>query len=74
LTLLLILTILHLLGYLQNRDAPLCQTLPKTVICRTDREINAVKYDNEQKYADSIEQYQTTVTKIEEYRKELEKA
>jgi len=52
----------------------LCQTLPKTVICRIDREINAVKYDNEQKYADSIEQYETTVTKIEGYRKELEKA
>ncbi|MEG4332203.1 MULTISPECIES: dynamin family protein [unclassified Microcoleus] len=50
------------------------ETLPKTVICRVDREINAVKYDNKQEYANSIEQYQTTIAKIDEYRKELEKA
>ncbi|WP_445241534.1 hypothetical protein [Microcoleus vaginatus] len=52
----------------------LCETLPKTVISRIDREINAVKKDKNQEYANSIEQYQTTVAKIEEYRKELEKA
>jgi hypothetical protein len=52
----------------------LCETLPKTVISRIDREINAVKNDKKQEYANSIEQYQTTVAKIEEYRKELDKA
>ena len=52
----------------------LCETLPKPVISRVEREINAVKKDKKQEYANSIEQYQTTVAKIEESRKELDKA
>lgn len=52
----------------------LAEYYPESIVCRVDREINAIKNDNKKQCAEQIEQYQQTVANIEESRKVLKEA
>jgi hypothetical protein len=52
----------------------LTEYYPESILCRVDREINAIKNDNKKQCAKEIEKYQQTLANIEESRNVLKEA